>query len=202
MTTSNSASSIRSQIARTMEQAANISADTIDAAELAAHRICQSFAAGSRLLTLASRELNGLNDIFRYELIQQYKHEQPSLPIVVLQAFDSEQALSPASLHEASTLASAQDCLLVVGNPENEETYDALATLASHRSISVILLGNNMSRANADAQMGLTQPFSEHFISVGINTDDIYSRRELSLFLLHCISDRIQSILFRGEALS
>lgn len=174
-------------IAEAIEQLGNVSDLLLQSTEQASHLIANKLLAGGKLLLATDLENTGTGEAFRFELIERHKLDQPGLPIVALPYCANNDINS--ILRSAETLGQDNDILLVVSS-NNLQTQDGqLDQLHLNRGISSIYLGQETPTLGS-AGYSVTLPLS---------SANKYRSLEMNLFILHCLSVRIQSIVFQAH---
>ena len=177
---------IAPHIAGAIEQLGNIPESLLQATEQSAQLIAQQLMAGGKLMLATSAGNRGLGDALCFDLLERYKQQQPSLPVMQLPGNITESAADFFQL--AETLGSKDDVLLVM-NDFGLESQSLLAEqLYVNRGIYCVYLGS-------PAETPIDTGFS---VQIPLPGENKYRQLEMSLFILHCLSARIQSIVFRG----
>lgn len=173
-------------IAEAIEQLGNIPEALLQGIEQAAQLIAGSLLADGKILLATSVETHGLGDAFHFDLLERHKQLQPGLPVVQLPVYGNDGV--HGFLRSAEILGLEPDVLLLVSDTTITFEKPELEQLHLNRGINSVYLGPD-SHSLGVAGFSTTLPL------VSVNK---YRQLEMTLFILHCLSVRIQSIVFQG----
>lgn len=187
MNLSQSYPDLSAHIAQGLEQLGNIPEELLQTIEQSAQLIANQLLSGGKILVAADTQNQGVAQAFHFDLFERYKQQQPGLPALLLPTCANDRIDS--FIRSAEILGQENDILLLVNSSELEVENNQLEQLHLNRGINSIYLGQNLSGL-IDAGFTLSLPLA---------SENKYRQLEMNLFILHCLSVRIQSIVFQGH---
>ena len=173
-------------IAAAMEQLGGISHSQLQRIELAARHIADGLARGSKLLVQSSKSTQILAESLRDDLLWRYREQQPALPVLLLDHYDGLQGQD--GLREAEAMGNEGDTLLLLQHQPARYGSQMLQQLYQNRGIVSIYMGPDSDQLEQACLLGIE-----------LQAAAPARQLELGLFILHCLSARIQSLVFSGS---
>lgn len=112
---------------------------------MAAQLACSSLTRDGKVFVAGAGESSFLASLFERQLVEGYLIERPGLPCIALTEESQGSASSSSATMQLKALAKPDDCLILFSSLTADARLEELASTASERGLSKILIGANSS---------------------------------------------------------